>query len=107
MIRKATKFFSIYDDGALVGGMLIFAQRERGKNVYNLGRVWIDPAAQRKGTGLAAMEAMLRAFPDAKLWTLETPPWNVRTRSFYRKAGFEIVGENEEDVFFERKVRSL
>jgi RimJ/RimL family protein N-acetyltransferase len=34
--------------------------------------------------------------------TLETPPWNIRTRAFYTKLGFRLVKETDEDLYFER-----
>ena len=48
------------------------------------------------------MEELLAAYPEARVWRLETPPWNQRTRAFYKKLGFRVVRETAEDVFFQK-----
>ena len=37
-------------------------------------------------------------YPDARTFTLDTPAWNTRTNSFYRKLGYEVefIRENED-----------
>ncbi len=86
-------------EGELAGGAIVYAQ---GQGRYYLGRVFLDPAMHRQGIGLAVMQLIFAHFPDACRWTLETPPWNTRTRNFYQRLGFQIVKETEEDLFFEK-----
>ena len=69
---------------------------------YYLARLFLDPDYHRQGLGLRAMEALLAAYPEARVWRLETPPWNQRTRAFYKKLGFRVVRETAEDVFFQK-----
>ena len=57
-----------------------------------LERIFVDPDLHRRGIGTRAMELAIEMYPEAKLWTLGTPEWNVRTSSFYAKMGFTQVG---------------
>lgn len=99
MMRISEGFYSVYNDDMLIGGILVFRE---GSGIYNLGRIWLDPSIHKKGFGLDSMNALMDMYPDAVKWKLETPLWNTRTRNFYLKAGFSIIGENSDDVFFEK-----
>ncbi len=96
---QSATYFKILVEGELAGGAIVYAQ---GQGRYYLGRVFLDPAMHRQGIGLAVMQLIFAHFPDAHRWTLETPPWNTRTRNFYQRLGFQIVKETEEDLFFEK-----
>ena len=87
--------------GEIAGGAIVFGGRG-GR--YYLGRVFLDPRLQGRGIGLAVMDALFAHFPDADKWVLETPSWNVRTRNFYRKLGFQLMKESEGDLFFEKRM---
>ena len=99
MIMRTARYFKILVDGEIVGGAIVF---DKGRGHYDLGRIFLDPAHHRQGIGLAAMHLLFEQFPAAQQWTLETPPWNTRTRSFYHKLGFQIVKETQHDVFFKK-----
>jgi replication factor A1 len=43
------------------------------------------------------MELAMEAYPEARVWTLGTPEWNVRTTAFYEKLGFVQVGWDNAD----------
>jgi ribosomal protein S18 acetylase RimI-like enzyme len=102
MIMKKADYYSVILNDKIIGGAIVFRKKD---GQYHLGRIFIDPELHRKGLGAKAMQMVLDRYPYAKRWTLETPPWNTRTREFYRKQGFRIVGETEEDVFFEKIIR--
>jgi len=36
-------------------------------------------------------------YPDAKIWTLGTPEWNVRTKHFYEKLGLVQIGWTKDE----------
>ncbi|HRX16485.1 MAG TPA: GNAT family N-acetyltransferase [Spirochaetota bacterium] len=106
MLSCSDGFFSFYVGDNLIGGALVFRDRNRTKKQYNLGRIWIDPEFQHQGYGLKAMELILDKFPDAECWTLETPSWNIRTRNFYLKAGFTCIKEARGELHFVKKMAS-
>ncbi len=55
-------------------------------------------------TNILAKEHVFQSFPDAKVWTLDTPEWNLRTRHFYEKLGFEATKIENGDVWFEKRI---
>ena len=85
----------------IIGGLIIF---DNGISHYRLGSIFIDPEYHRKGIGTASINFLIDTYPNVKKWSLETPPWNIRTRSFYKRLGFKIVKESKEDVFFEKTI---
>ena len=67
------------------------------------GRVELDYQARK--IGLESVRMLFDLYPEAKKWTLDTPAWNRRTRPFYCKLGFRIVGETGEGLLlFEKKM---
>ncbi len=53
-----------------------------------IGRIFVEPSEFRKGYGIAIMEEIERMYPDVSTWMLDTPIWNIRTNSFYKKLGY-------------------
>ena len=100
-MMRIGKYYKILLDERIVGGAIIFRQKP---GEYELGRMFIQPASQNQGIGSRLFEFLWTTFPDAKRWTLETPVWNQRTRHFYRKAGFVEIGENADQIRFEKVV---
>ena len=99
MMTKASAYWTLLLDGQLIGGAIVLSY-PRGR--YYLARIFLDPDYHRQGLGLRAMTALLATYPEARVWRLETPPWNRRTRAFYEKLGFRVVRETAEDVFFQK-----
>lgn len=99
MMARASAYWKILLDETLVGGAIVISH-PRGR--YYLARIFLDPAVHRQGIGSRAMRLLFDAYPEARLWNLETPPWNIRTRAFYEKLGFEVVSETKTDVFFKK-----
>lgn len=99
VMRKASAYWKILLDGQLIGGAIVFCY-PRGR--YYLARNFLDPACHRQGFGMRAMAELFALYPEARVWQLETPPWNRRTRAFYEMLGFRVVRETEEDVFFRK-----
>lgn len=101
MMSRASAYWKLLLDGRLIGGAIVIGF-PRGR--YYLARIFIDPDFHRQGVGTQAMRALLAAYPEARVWRLETPSWNTRTRAYYEKLGFHVVRETEGDVFFQRTI---
>jgi len=99
MIRTASAYLKIEAHGQTVGGLIVFAQ---GGGRYNLGRIFIQPKYQRQGIGIKAVQLVCDRFTDARVWWLDTPAWNIRTRSFYEKLGFVLIETTGESLVFEK-----
>ncbi len=90
------------DNGRFVGGIVVY---EKGYRHMELGRMWIHPDFQNQGVGGQAIQFLEEAYPDAKLWTLDTPKWNKRNHHFYQKMGYELTGEEAHGgVWFAKQI---
>jgi ribosomal protein S18 acetylase RimI-like enzyme len=85
-------YFKIVDGAqeAIVGGAIVF---QAGPGHCELGRIWIDPDHQGRGIGGKALRFLEQAFPDASVWTLDTPAWAIRNQAFYERHGYRKVRE--------------
>jgi RimJ/RimL family protein N-acetyltransferase len=99
MMKISKAFYKIVYMDTIIGGFWIM---DKGNGHYYFARIFLDPVYHKKGIGLQSFEWLFNKYPDATKWTLETPPWNIRTRAFYTKLGFQIIKETDDDVFFER-----
>lgn len=101
-IMRIGDYYTILADERIVGGMIVFRKEARH---YELGRIFVDPDFQNQGVGTQAFEFLWKTYPLAKRWTLGTPAWNRRTRHFYKKVGFEEIGQDGPDgILFERLI---
>lgn len=73
----------------IVGGLMVGSAGEEHKV---LERIFVDPDYHNRRIGQRAIELPGGLFPSAKLWTLGTPEWNLRTKHFHEKLGFVQVG---------------
>lgn len=94
-MMKAGLYYKLTEDGAIIGGMLVFPAPDEEK--CHLGRIFIDPLYQNRGYGQAAMQYLFGQFPRAHKWSLDTPSWAVRNHYFYTKAGFKQTAQSEPD----------
>jgi GNAT superfamily N-acetyltransferase len=85
--------YSLYYEGQLVGGMVIF---ERGGGVIHLARLFIDPAHHNRGLGTQAMHFMEQTHP-AQIYTLDTPLYATRNQHFYERLGYRQARQFEAD----------
>ena len=86
----------------IVGAAVIFP--DETKNSVYIGRIFIDSVYHRKGYGIRLMECIEKNYPFAAEFDLDTPIWNVRTKAFYEKLGYQIIKEEDGSVFY-RKTR--
>ena len=101
-MMRIADYYKIVSSGEIVGGIIAFRKAARE---YELGRIFVEPALQDHGIGTQAFEFLWQTYPLAKRWTLGTPVWNLRTRHFYAKVGFDELGEDGRGgVLFERTI---
>lgn len=91
--------YKLVDDYKIVGGALLFLKDD----VLNIGRIFIDPEHFRKGYGIFMMQQIEESFSEAKVFTLDTPIWNVRTNAFYQKFGYVEVRRDGDFVYYEKR----
>lgn len=86
---EQTDYWKVLYNGTIVGGTR--AYKISSEHIYLYG-VFIDPDFHRKGIGAKFFSLIESKYPGVKKWSLDTPMWNVRTKGFYEKIGFEQVG---------------
>ena len=91
--------YKLVDDYKIVGGALLFLK----DNELNIGRIFVDPKYFRKGYGIFMMQQIEESFAEAKVFTLDTPIWNVRTNAFYQKLGYVEVRRDGDFVYYEKR----
>lgn len=99
-MQRQNHLYTFKVDSAVVGGAVLF--------LYNttliVGRIFIDPIYHRKGYGQKLMLEIEHLFPNVKLIKLDTPTWNTRTNSFYKKCGYKETNRTDESIFYEKKI---
>ena len=91
--------YKLVDDYKIVGGALLFLKDDE----LNVGRIFVAPEHFRKGYGIFLMQQIEENFPEVKVFTLDTPIWNVRTNAFYQKLGYEEVKRDGDFVYYEKR----
>jgi len=82
-------YLKILYDGKIVGGTTTYKISDTHFEIFN---VFIDPEYHRRGIGKKSFERIMDKYPQAKRWTLDTPDWNTRTKSYYEYLGFRQYG---------------
>lgn len=76
-------------------------------NILNIERIFVAPEYFRKGYGIFMMKEIEGLFPGVKKYLLDTPDWNIRTNSFYRKLGYVEIRREEGLVYYAKKADEL
>ena len=91
--------YKLVDDCKIVGGALLFLKDD----ILNVGRIFVSPEHFRKGYGIFMMQQIEESFAEVKVFTLDTPIWNVRTNAFYQKLGYVEVRRDGDFVYYEKR----
>lgn len=97
-MAKSGHLFKLTENCLIIGGAVLF----RNGDTLNIGRIFIDPKHFRKGYGTLMMREIEAQFPDAKLFTLDTPAWNTRTNTFYAGLGYSEVKRDADFVYYSK-----
>ncbi len=82
--------YKIVCDNQIVGNISV---RDNQDNTYYLSCLCVIPDYENKGIGKEAIRFIESEFPNATLWTLETPADKIGNHYFYKKAGYSIIKE--------------
>lgn len=92
-------------DDKTVGAAILFEDKDK-RSLY-IGRIFIDSFYHRKGYGIQLMSCIEHSFPAAQVIELDTPLWNVRTKSFYEKLGYIRIKEMDGLAFYQKKRENI
>ena len=98
-MARSNHLFKLVDNGLIIGGAILFLNDEK----LNIGRVFISPENHRKGYGIFMMHEIEALYPMVKEFTLDTPIWNIRTKSFYTKLGYTEVRRDTEFIYYSKQ----
>lgn len=91
---KSKMYYKIIYNAKIIGGIRIFNMK---KGHYRLGAIFILPNYQNLGIGHRSIEFIENSYPDAKMWSLDTPYKSYNNHYFYEKHGYVKVGEIKPD----------
>ena len=98
-MAKSGHLFKLTENSLIIGGAILFPDGD----TLNIGRIFVNPDCHRKGYGIRMMREIEALFPDVKSFTLDTPAWNARTNSFYRKLGYTETKRNGGLVYYSKQ----
>ena len=90
LTMPGTSFLVAERAGAIVGHL--FANAARAP-VLIIARLYVPPGSQRRGVGKLLLDEAIRRYPDCDVLRLEVEADNAKGLTFYRREGFEPVGE--------------
>lgn len=97
--------YKIICDNKIVGNISV---TDNNDNTYYLGCLCVIPDYENQGIGQESLRFIESEFPNATVWTLETPADKERNHYFYKKASYTIVKEymsgSVKLVLFEKKI---
>jgi ribosomal protein S18 acetylase RimI-like enzyme len=95
-LARSTTFTSVAVDAHGVVGVVTAHRRP---DAVEIARLYVHPAAQRRGIGGRLLASAISAFPDVPRARLEVEAQNPKGRAFYGQAGFVAVAERTVEVF--------
>ena len=102
-MRNEGHLFQAVEEDAVVGGAILFLS-ENEEELY-IGRIFIDPTHHKKGFGISLMKLAENLYPKVKEINLDTPIWNARTNSFYRKLNYIKVKQEDGFVYYRKNLK--
>ena len=102
MLDEGHLFQAVVDD-ELIGGAILFLS-ENKESLY-IGRIFVDSLHHKKGYGISLMNLVENLYSDVKEINLDTPIWNIRTNSFYKKLGYIEIKQEDGFVFYQKNVK--
>ena len=102
-MRDEGYLFQAIVDDAVIGGAILFLS-ENKESLY-VGRIFVDSTHHKKGYGIALMELVEKAYPNVKELNLDTPIWNIRTNSFYKKLGYTELKQEDGFVYYRKNLK--
>jgi GNAT superfamily N-acetyltransferase len=95
-MARMKHLFKLTENGLIVGGAILSLKDD----VLNIERIFVVPENFRKGYGIFMMQEIEDLFPGVKKYMLDTPEWNIRTNSFYKKLGYKEVRRNKGLIYY-------
>ena len=95
-MARMKHLYKLTDNELVVGGAILSLKDD----VLNIERIFVAPEYFRKGYGLFMMKQIEELFSNVKKFLLDTPDWNVRTNSLYKKLGYKEFRRGKGLVYY-------
>ena len=95
-MARMKHLYKLTDEGLIVGGAILSLRDD----TLNIERIFVAPEYFRKGYGLFMMKQIEELFSNVKKFFLDTPDWNVRTNSLYKKLGYKEFRRGKGLVYY-------
>ena len=95
-MARMKHLYKLTDNELVVGGAILSLKDD----VLNIERIFVAPEFFRKGYGLFMMKQIEELFSNVKKFLLDTPDWNVRTNSLYKKLGYKELRRGKGLVYY-------
>ena len=95
-MARMKHLYKLTDNDLVVGGAILSLKDD----VLNIERIFVAPEYFRKGYGLFMMKQIEELFSNVKKFLLDTPDWNVRTNSLYKKLGYKELRRGKGLVYY-------
>ena len=102
MLNEGHLFQAVVDD-ELIGGAILYLS-ENKESLY-VGRIFVDSLYHKKGYGISLMGLVEKLYFDVKEINLDTPIWNIRTNSFYKKLGYIELKQEDGFSFYQKNMK--
>lgn len=100
MIEELIYYKIIYHQ-VIVGVIIVTIS---GVSYGRLDRIFIHPAYQGNNIGSRVIELIEEEFPKVRMWDLETSSRQVNNHHFYKKMGYELIYESEDEFCYIKKI---
>ena len=94
--------FQVVEDDEVIGGAILFLS-ENNESLY-VGRIFVDSLHHKKGNGISLMRLVEKLYSNVKEINLDTPIWNIRINSFYKKLGYIELKQEDGFSFYQKKM---
>ncbi len=102
-MRSEGCLYQAVEEDMIIGGAILFLS-ENEEELY-IGRIFIDSTHHKKGFGISLMNLVENLYPKVKEIKLDTPIWNNRTNSFYRKLNYIEVKQEDGFVYYRKNLK--
>ena len=99
-MARMKHLYKLTDNGLIVGGAILSLKDD----TLNIERIFVAPEHFRKGYGIFMMQEIEGLFSEVKEFKLDTPIWNVRTNTFYKKLGYKEIRQDKGLVYYVKLV---
>ncbi|GLS04083.1 hypothetical protein GCM10007860_12290 [Chitiniphilus shinanonensis] len=99
--RRSGDYRKIVCDGVLAGVVLVSSS---GREHARIELLYLDPVYQGRGLGGQVLALVEAAYPQVRVWSLDTTRHSARNLPFYQRHGYVVVGQDEDEFYLVKRL---